>query len=272
MDKVKALEIISMIVDGCDPYGEKDPVQNLPEFNPITIRALCIAIESLLSRTDKASLMKDYRSYKHMELFEIVEGPLKKYLLNQEKDSILRVLYKSNFDVAQAANEINLKPIDFEQRIEMLGIRHEIGLQIIWKIITDDYNNVIKKKGLDYYLELLEANTVKKVLDKTNFDRNQAADILGITLRSLRYRIQKLFGDNEPEKYISNDDITLDFFKYSDKMSLDEFIQIVEKKIFELALEDTNFVKDKAAYLLGITLRSFRYKIEKIGIESIGND
>ena len=32
MDKEEALEIISMIADGLDPYGEDDPSKNLPEI------------------------------------------------------------------------------------------------------------------------------------------------------------------------------------------------------------------------------------------------
>jgi len=54
--------------------------------------------------------------------------------------------------------------------------------------------------------------------------------------------------------------------------SLDEFMNIVEKKILDIALEEANFEKSKAAGLLGITFRSFRYKIEKIGIESNGEE
>jgi len=47
MEKEGALEIISMIADGIDPFGERNPLTNISENNPVTIRALCIAIPSL---------------------------------------------------------------------------------------------------------------------------------------------------------------------------------------------------------------------------------
>lgn len=272
MNKEKALEIITMIADGYNPYGDENSTQNLPELHPITIRALCVAIVSLLSNSDKSALMKNYQTQKQLELAEIVDGPLKQYLLDQEKELILSALAKSNFDIAQAADEMSLKTADLKQHIELLGLRKEIGLRVVWKIIENDYHNVLKKKGLDYYLAQLEKNAVKTALDKTNYKNKHAADILGTTFRSLRYRIDKLFNGHGPEKFILNNEIILDFFKYPDKSSLDEFMRIVEKIFFELALEEASFVKNKAADLLGITSRSFRYKIEKIGIESNGND
>jgi len=267
MDKEKALEIISMIADGYNPYGDKSSAQNLPELHPVTIRALCVAIASLLSSADKSALMKNYRIQHQIELAEIVDGPLKKYLLDQEKEIILHALAKSNFDIAQASDEMNLKSDELEKRIEILGIEKDIGLQVFWKVIERDYHKVMKKKGLDYYLSLLEKNAIKTALDKVDYNKNKASDILGTTFRSLRYRIDKLFIGHEPENFLLSDEILLDFFKYPDKCSLDEFMNIVEKKILEIALEEANFVKNKAADLLGITLRSFRYKIEKIGVE-----
>jgi hypothetical protein len=75
MEKIKALEIISMIADGYNPYGDKGSAQNLPELHPVTIRALCVAIVSLLSSADKSVLIKNYRIQHQIELAEIVDGP-----------------------------------------------------------------------------------------------------------------------------------------------------------------------------------------------------
>lgn len=114
MDKEKALEIISMIADGYNPYGDENSTQNLPELHPVTIRALCVAIASLLSHTDKSVLIKNYRTWDRIELAKIASGPLQKHLIDQEKKMIFNASAKSDFDILQTANEMNLDPDKLE--------------------------------------------------------------------------------------------------------------------------------------------------------------
>lgn len=52
-----------------------------------------------------------------------------------------------------------------------------------------------------------------------------------------------------------------------DGLSLDSFVEKVEKKLILSALESTGGAKKKAAELLGLSFRSFRYKADKYGIE-----
>ncbi|RMG41204.1 MAG: PAS domain-containing protein [Candidatus Dadabacteria bacterium] len=49
-------------------------------------------------------------------------------------------------------------------------------------------------------------------------------------------------------------------------VSLDELLEDVEKRYLEVALLKTNGAKKKAAELLGINFRSFRYRLQKFGI------
>jgi len=47
----------------------------------------------------------------------------------------------------------------------------------------------------------------------------------------------------------------------------DELMGMAEKKILEVALAEAGLVKKNAADLLGITFRSFRYRMDRFGIE-----
>ena len=52
-----------------------------------------------------------------------------------------------------------------------------------------------------------------------------------------------------------------------DYQTLDTYIEDIEKKMLEDALEKTRYNKTRAAELLGISFRSFRYKLKKFDIE-----
>jgi two-component system response regulator PilR (NtrC family) len=51
-------------------------------------------------------------------------------------------------------------------------------------------------------------------------------------------------------------------------INLDEVLSEVEKQYLKHALEYTDGVKKKAADLLGMTFRSIRYRLGKLGMES----
>ena len=52
-----------------------------------------------------------------------------------------------------------------------------------------------------------------------------------------------------------------------DEESLDTYMEGIEKKMLEDALKKARYNKTRAAELLGISFRSFRYKLKKFGIE-----
>ncbi|MDT8449625.1 MAG: sigma-54 dependent transcriptional regulator [Wenzhouxiangellaceae bacterium] len=49
--------------------------------------------------------------------------------------------------------------------------------------------------------------------------------------------------------------------------NLDDYMESIEKRILENALKDAKYNKTEAARRLGITFRSFRYKLDKYGID-----
>jgi two-component system response regulator PilR (NtrC family) len=53
----------------------------------------------------------------------------------------------------------------------------------------------------------------------------------------------------------------------SDDQSLDSYIEDIERKILEDALKKARYNKTRAAEQLGISFRSFRYKLKKFGID-----
>jgi two-component system response regulator PilR (NtrC family) len=55
--------------------------------------------------------------------------------------------------------------------------------------------------------------------------------------------------------------------KKSEDESLDDYIENIEKKMLEDALKKAKYNKTRAAELLGISFRSFRYKLKKFGID-----
>ena len=59
-----------------------------------------------------------------------------------------------------------------------------------------------------------------------------------------------------------------DLDEVANGVSLDDIMAEIERSYLTKALECTNNNKNKAAELLGITFRSFRYRVDKLGIES----
>jgi hypothetical protein len=96
MNKKEALEIISMIVVGLNPYGEIDASKELTEDNPVTIRAICTATTSLLTKADKERLAFNYGVKKLSGLIDSFSGPLKLRLIEKEKYLISQVLCEAD--------------------------------------------------------------------------------------------------------------------------------------------------------------------------------
>lgn len=53
----------------------------------------------------------------------------------------------------------------------------------------------------------------------------------------------------------------------AEKMSLESYLEDIEKKALTLALEENRWNKTAAAKQLGMTFRSFRYRLKKLGLE-----
>ena len=253
MDKQEALEIISMIVDGMDPYDEEDPSKIPPETNPITVRALCAAVASLISQQDREELAGSYQAKRLQDLTESVNGPLKAYLEEKEKEAIRSSLIKTNYSEEEAANILDIALSELRQKI----IKYKLDAFILIK----DYFDANPGTSLDQFLETIESQIIAEALIKTAGNKNEAAKLIGITFRSLRYRIEK------PK--IKNKSIMLDsnYIEHFKIKSIDTFLKEIEKEAILEALKRTDYSKTEAADLLIITLRSLRYRLEQHGID-----
>lgn len=265
MNKKEAIEIISMIANGLDPYGEGNSTENLPEINPVTIRALCTAITLSINRKDKEYLTSRYKTKKLKNLIKMVSGPLEDFLKEKEKEEVIEAFGKANFDFEKAAEILEIETEELEHKLIVYNL-NEIQPRILLKNVKKDFINIIKNSSLGLYLKIIERNAIKKVLDDTEDNRSEAAKILGVKLRSLRYRIEEKAIFNSNDRYPDKNLVT-DYFNFSKHFTLDEFLEKVEMEILKMTLEETDFDKTKASKLLGINIRSLRYKIEKYKFE-----
>jgi two-component system response regulator PilR (NtrC family) len=68
--------------------------------------------------------------------------------------------------------------------------------------------------------------------------------------------------DLSPDNQLSpNKTISLENF------SLEKHLEVIEKGLMEQALEETRWNKTAAAKKLGMSFRSFRYRIKKLGLD-----
>jgi len=274
MDKEEALEIISMIIDGLDPFDEDDPSKKLPEINPVTMRAVCTVIMSLLSGEDRKNLKSKYKTKKLAELIESASGPLELYLKGKEKDKILKALFDAKYNLQQAAQKLGITHEELIKKIDIHQMGEQISVRFLWIVVEADFLELFeqgywyKRISLDEYLEILERNAIQKALEKTNFNKTTTAEKLGITFRSFRYKLDKFRIEINLIGYNLDDRVKTDYFIHFQSKSLGEFIKSVEKKMLELALQKTDNNITSAAELLGISFRSLRYRIDHLDIKA----
>ncbi|UCH24200.1 MAG: hypothetical protein JSU83_20705 [Deltaproteobacteria bacterium] len=107
----------------------------------------------------------------------------------------------------------------------------------------------------------MESQIIAEALIKAAGNKHEAAKLIGITFRSLRYRVEK---PKIKDKSIVLGSNYIEHFKIK---LLDTFLKEVEKEAILEALKRTGFNKTEAADLLGITFRSLRYRLEQLGID-----
>ncbi len=263
MDKNEALKIIRMIADGEDPYEDEGRPEYLPENNPKTLKALCTAIASMFPVDDEGN---EAFSSRPLILDNFLKGIFEEFINKLGKDAIFEALNKANLNKDEAAESLGITHTELLNKIEDFDIAQEIESRVLLWAIKEDYRDQLKQISLDEYLEIIEKNAILKALKNTDGLKQSAAELLGISFRTFRYRIDKLGIDGFMPSSIS---ITVrpDYFKHSWKgVPLDEFLKTIEKKVIEMALEDTE-LKREAAELIGISFRTLRYRINRLGIE-----
>ncbi len=71
------------------------------------------------------------------------------------------------------------------------------SLQNGLKEVKDGFEGQLPAKGLEHYLQEQEKNLIITALKQTGWNKTQAAELLGTTFRSLRYRMKKLNIDED---------------------------------------------------------------------------
>jgi len=184
-----------------------------------------------------------------------------------EVNKAVSELYENRADYKkdEAAEMLGITHAELLDKIKRYDISQEIESRVLLRAVEIDYRDLLNRISLDKYLEIIERNAIERALEKEHH-KYDAAELLGISFRTFRYRIDKLKIDESRPSSIS---ITVrpDYFKHSWKgVPLDEFLKTIEKKVIEMALEDTELKRD-AADLLGISFRTLRYRIKRLGIE-----
>ena len=67
-------------------------------------------------------------------------------------------------------------------------------------ILNFDFEKLDYKKAVKLSLENIDKIYIKKALEKTNYNKKEAAKLLGISLRALHYKINKLFPELKKKK------------------------------------------------------------------------
>ena len=247
MQRDEAIRIIRLLAEGADPYGEDNPT-NLPEIDPITIRAICIVLMQLATLQNKEKLILENNQKKPIRHTKVLSKNINYTIDNSYSLRIRETLAKTNFNERLTAKELNL---------DVSIVKNEIFRSSIFSLVHAKkfFEQNPGTNNIDQYLETIESRTILESLKCSN-SRKSAAAILGITMRSLKYRINKFNLKNKlypkKNKYIG----------YLNYRSLDTFLRRIEIEIILSALEIFGNNRLKTAKFLGITYRSFRYRMK----------
>jgi len=172
MELQDALNIIGMVADGLNPYKKcgslDDVINDLPENNPVTIRAICTAIISLVPQKDRDNLALNYKSKCLEELKELVSGPLKEALDNNKHRLEIELPKTELTQVPEADREIAL----VEWVKDALSTQESENL---FDMLMDKYSRII----------------LVETLKITKGNRSHAARLLGLTRPTLHSKLER---------------------------------------------------------------------------------
>jgi DNA-binding NtrC family response regulator len=164
-DKNKASELLRITFDKLEQKIDQHGIGK-----EIFIKALLMAVE------------QDY--YKLLNNIDLVQ-----LLEKIEKNAIIKSLEKSRDNKNEAAKRLKISFRSLRYRIAKLQIGHW-GEVDNW--IKSDYFKFYTDISLDEFLKIIEKKLVELALKENQYNQNRASEKLGITFRSIRYRIDNL--------------------------------------------------------------------------------
>jgi len=256
MEKEEALEIICMVADGLNPYDRNASLGDVPEIHPVTMKAVCTAIKSLLTQKDQKDIRKNYHSRNLAEMITFLDGDLKQKLMDAEKEFIINVLDEVDYDENKALESLGYSQEQFLNKVKEYGLKNTIYVNTYFTDVIEDYS------ALEDKLENLECQLLSDALTKSQNNKQLAAEYLNISYRSFRYRLNKhkckIVPDGE-NKYLH---LLRD-------TPIDEILGIVEFESIKRALSLSESNISQAAKRLGISFRSIRYRMKRFDFPNL---
>ncbi len=213
-------------------------ISNIHLLNKFSQKKLLQALENktLILENEKDTLID-------VRVIVCTEIPLEKYVasLHLREDLFFRL------DVLQVfAPSIEQRSDDFEELIETYRAR-----------LTPDksIDNKALRKLLSYKFPF-NYRELEKVLIKANSSSLSET----IELEDLEFNHTDFLQNAEPKQSKNG-------LSSRGDMSLDEYIESIEIQEIRAALDKTRWNRTEAAKLLGISFRTIRYKIKKLGID-----
>jgi DNA-binding NtrC family response regulator len=119
MNENDAFHIIQLIADGKDPYTYGQESSNSPENNPLTVRALCIALSVLISNKQIPDSQE-----KKTRFDPLINGEmsLDDVTRSFERDAILAALEQAGRNKTRAAEILGITYRSFRYKLEQYGI------------------------------------------------------------------------------------------------------------------------------------------------------
>lgn len=106
-----------------------------------------------------------------------------------EKNAIIKALKKSNHNKNKAAGKLKVSFRSLRYRIDKLRLEES---DVVDPTMEIDYFKFYIDLSLNEFLKIVEKRFIKLALEELNYNYNRSAEKLGITFRSLRYRIDNL--------------------------------------------------------------------------------
>ncbi len=120
---------------------------------------------------------------------------------------------------------------------------------------------------LDEVLASVERETIEQALEQARWNRTRAAELLGLNLGALRYRMQKLGMDVDRDEPGPGQEPQPAMPARPLEGGLDAVLDAVERQSILEALERARWNKTRAAKHLGISFGALRYRMQKIGLD-----
>ena len=211
-----------------------------------------------LPLTLQVKLLRAIQEKKIRPVGEQHEIPVDVRLLSATHKDLATMVQEGSFrqDLYYRINviELNLPPLrcrtqDIPQIADHLLARLAGANQMAVPIISDAARQSLQRYAFPGNVRELE-NILERALALYEGD---VIDVDDLNLPTTQASIEN--GNDERREYDA------------DRMSLESYLENVEKKALTAALEENRWNKTAAAKQLGMTFRSFRYRLKKLGLE-----